>query len=165
MEANNLTQLVHTFFEKLLIEIEHIEVNQEENNIYHVKIQTPDSSLIIGYSWKNLEDIRLILRQLISKITGENTIVHLEVNDYLIKKDEKLFEFIASKVSIVKKTGNNIILPYFNSYERKKIHAYILSLKEETIFSKSSWEWKERRITLFKKTDHLKTLDLDAIDI
>lgn len=167
MEAQNITNVVKTFFEKLSIEIENLEVSQEEENIFYVKIQTPDSALLIGYSGKTLEDIRLVLKSIVRKISGENTIIHIEINDYLIKKDEKLFDFIKSKIDIVKKTGNKIILPYFNAYDRKKIHSFIINLKDDDIFSKSSGEWRERRIALCKKTPTSKPLelDLDAIDI
>lgn len=166
MEAQNVTQIVKNFFEKLSVEIQSLEISQEEENIFYVKIQTPDSALIIGYSGKTLEDIRLILRNILSKISGNNTIIHLEINDYLIKKDEKLFEFIEKKIELLKKTGNDIVLPYFNSYDRKKIHAYIANLKDDTITSKSSGEWRERKITLCKKSEKLlKSIDLDAIDI
>jgi len=47
MENNKITQIVHDFFEKLTIEIDSLEVIQEEENIFYVKIQTPDSSLLI----------------------------------------------------------------------------------------------------------------------
>jgi hypothetical protein len=40
-------------------------------------------------------------------------------------------------------------LPKFSSYERKKIHDYIGTLNDSEIFTKSKWEWSERRLYIF----------------
>jgi hypothetical protein len=37
-------------------------------------------------------------------------------------KDDRLFDFIKSKIRLVEKTGKDIQLPFYSSYERKKIH-------------------------------------------
>jgi len=49
-----------------------------------------------------LEDIRKILRDILSKINGKNIILHIEINDYLSKKEDKLFNFILKKIEIAK---------------------------------------------------------------
>ena len=85
------------FLEKLWIELENIEVINESWNIYNIKIKSPDSSLIIGYSWKNLEDIRLVLKLVLSKIINESIVIHLEVNDYIEQKESKLISFVSKK--------------------------------------------------------------------
>jgi len=82
----------------------------------------------------------VILKNILRTDEKQNVIIHLEVNDYLIKKDEKLFDFVQKKVELVQKTGQEIVLPFFSSYERKKIHSFILSLNDKSIFSKSSGE-------------------------
>ena len=167
MDKKDIGKIVESFFEKLCIDIDSLEVIQEEENIFYVKIQTPNSSLLIGYSGKTLEDIRVILKNILRSTaeTSENIVIHIEVNDYLIKKDEKLFDFVRKKVEIVQKTWQEVILPFFSAYERKKIHSFILSLKNDGITSKSSGEWKQRRICISKKVNHLTSIDLDAIDI
>ncbi len=165
METNNISNIITIFFEKLNIQIDSLEVQKEEEHIFYIKLQTPDSSLLIGYSWKTLEDIRLILTSLLRQFSWEKTLIHLEINDYLIKKDEKLFDFVRRKAEIVQRTGQEITLPFFNAYERKKIHSFILTLNDESLSSKSIWEGKDRKITLYKKINHLKNIDLDAIDI
>lgn len=68
---------------------------------------------------KNLEDIRNILKNILSKKFDKNIVLHLEVNDYINKKDDRLFNFISKKIDLLKKSWKEIILPFFNSYERK----------------------------------------------
>lgn len=163
MELENVKKITSEFFEKMLVELDSLEVIQEDENIFYVKIKTTQSSLVIGYSGKNLEDIRTILKGILSKINGKNVVLHLEVNDYLSKKEDKLFDFIKKKIEIVK-TGREVILPFFNSYERKKIHGYVSELKDDTIFTKSIGEWEERRMHICKKSKNI-TIDMDGIDI
>jgi len=42
-----IEQLSREFFEKLLIQIDALNINEDAENIYSVKIQTPDSHLLI----------------------------------------------------------------------------------------------------------------------
>jgi hypothetical protein len=47
MELENIKNLSKDFFDKLLIQIEEINIEEEENEIINIKIKTPDSSLVI----------------------------------------------------------------------------------------------------------------------
>ncbi|MDD5769387.1 MAG: KH domain-containing protein [Candidatus Gracilibacteria bacterium] len=163
MELENVKQIVSDFFNKMLIDIESIEILKEDENIFYVKIKTNDSPLVIGYSGKNLEDIRTVLRGILSKINGQSIVIHLEVNDYLSKKEDKLIDFISKKIQIAK-TGKEVILPFFNSYERKKIHGFVSSLNDDSIFTKSIGEGAERKLHICKKNKNI-TIDMDGIDI
>lgn len=156
--------LVNTFFEKLELNIESIEVIKEEENIFLIKIKTPDSWIIIWPQGKNLESIKLILKLLISKKIWNKIKLHMEVNDYMESKDEKLFSFINSKISIVEKTSKDIQLPFYSAYERKKIHSFVADYWNANIYTKSIWEWKERRLYICKKDVKL-TIDIDWDDI
>jgi predicted RNA-binding protein Jag len=40
--------------------------------------------------------------------------LQLEINDYKNSKDDRLFQFIQSKINEVKRTGTTCILPYYN---------------------------------------------------
>ena len=88
----------------------------------------------------------------------------MEVNDYMESKDDRLQKFIGSKVDWVSKTGKDVCLPFFSAYERKKIHSFISDLKSDTIFTKSLWEGKERRLYICKQAAKL-TIDIDWDDI
>lgn len=164
MLLEEVKEISKIFFEKLCIEIEELDVLQEAENIFYVKLKTPDSWILIWYSGKNLEDVRSILKAiLIKKQTDKNIILHVEVNDYLSKKEDKLYSFVMKKIEIAK-SWKDVILPFFNSYERKKIHSYVCELNNSEIFTKSVWEWPERRLHICKKSKNI-TIDIDWIDI
>lgn len=164
MEVSVIKSLVEEFLEKLLINIDTLEILNESDDVYFIKIKTSESSLFIGHSWKNLEDIRNILKNILSKKFDKNIVLHLEVNDYISKKDDRLFNFISKKIDLLKKSWKEIILPFFNSYERKKIHSYVSELNDSSIYTKSVWEWNNRRLHLCKKSTNI-TIDIDWIDI
>lgn len=162
MELDIIKEITLDFFKKLLIDIESLEVLQESEKIFYIKLKTVDSGLLIWYMWKTLDDIRVILKNVILSKTWETSlIIHLEVNDYLSKKDDKLFSFISKKIELVK-SWKDIVLPYYSPYERKKIHNYISSLNDDGIFTKSIWEWSERRMHICKKNKSI-TIDMDWV--
>lgn len=100
---------------------------------------------------------------MISKKAGEHIHIHVEVNDYLEKKDEKLIGFIQTKIDYVKDSGKEIVLPFLTAYERKKVHTYV-SENGGNVFTQSKGEGKERRIYLCRK-DEAMSIDIDGDDI
>ena len=159
----SIKNLALDFFERLTIKIDSCEVTTEEQGIYLVKVKTEESGIVIGPHGKNLETIKFLLKLLISKQMEKNIILHLEVNDYLKAKEERLYSFIESKIAIVEKSGKDLQLPFLTAYERKKVHSYVWD-KQGNIFTKSEWEWKERRMSLCKKSEWL-SIDIDGDDI
>lgn len=160
----NVKKTIETFFEKLCVHIESIEVIEDGKNIFIIKIKSEDSWILIWPHGKNLEYIQWILKLMISKILWEKIKLHLEVNDYIEAKDKKLFSFINSKISLVEKSSKDIQLPFYSSYERKKIHSFVAEYWNNKIYTKSIWEWAERRLYICKK-DWKLTIDIDWEDI
>ncbi len=155
--------LSQNFFEKLWADFSDLKIEKQAENVFKISLKSEDSHLIIWPHGKNLETISHILKLLISKISEWYVNIHVEVNDYLEKKDEKLLGFIASKIEYVKKSGKEIVLPFFTAYERKKVHSYV-SENWGNVFTQSMGEWKERRIHLCRK-DEKMTIDIDGDDI
>ena len=148
----NIKNLVLDFFQRLTIKIDSCEVVTEEEKIFLVKVKTEESGIVIGPHGKNLETIKFLLKLLISKQMEQNVVLHLEVNDYLKAKEERLFSFIESKIQIVKRSGKDLQLPFLTAYERKKVHSYVSELGTN-IFTKSEGEGKDRRMSLCKKPE------------
>ena len=162
---NKINKLIKDFFEKLNISINSLEIDKsDDKNIYNIKIKTDESWLIIWSHWKNLDAIQNILKNIISNNIWEKIKIHLEINDYIKTKDDRLFDFIQKEIEYVKKTGKEIKLPYYSAYERKKIHSYVHNLENPWVETKSRWEWKERRLYITKEAIKL-TIDVDWNDI
>jgi spoIIIJ-associated protein len=159
-----IEQLVTNFFQKLQIDFSEVLVKEETENIFSVWIQSSDSWILIWQKGKNLDDITALLKLIISRNLGKSIIIHLEINDYLQAKEQKLIEMINGKIEYVKKNGGDYKLPYLSSYERKKVHAYVSWLNNPKIYTKSMGEWEERRLYICKKDEKI-TIDADSNDI
>jgi spoIIIJ-associated protein len=150
--------LIETFFQKLNIETDSIDVLQDEDNIFSVNIKSNESGILIWPHGKNLENIQWLLKLMVSKKIGERTNLHVEVNDYLESKDEKLFLFIKSKITFVENRSIDIALPFYGAYDRKKIHSFVSEHWNPDIYTKSIWEGKERRLYICTKAEVKKEI-------
>lgn len=159
----SIQKISEDFFEKLWADYSELSIKEEWEHIFRISLKSDDSHLLIGPHGKNLEVITHLLKLLIAKLSESHINLHVEVNDYLEKKDEKLLGFIQSKIDFVKSSWKEVILPFFTAYERKKVHSYV-SENGWNIYTQSMGEGRERRIHLCKK-DEKMTIDLDGDDI
>lgn len=119
-----MQELFEKFFHGLGIEVTSITIIEEGGDI-SLRLETPDSPLIIGMHGKNLEVFQHLLCRMLEKTVGHFVHLHLEVNDYMKSKDERLFRFLDSKITLVMETREVTRIPNLNAYERKKAHNYI----------------------------------------
>ena len=63
----------------------------EEDDVFFVRINSNNNSILIGKDGKTLNSIQYLLRKTISNITGFNVNVNIDVSNYK-KKIEKRFE-------------------------------------------------------------------------
>ncbi len=155
--------ICHNFFTKLWTDFSNLQIEKQGDEIFKISLKSEDSHLLIGPHGKNLDTLTHLLKLIISKQSHSYINIHLEINDYLEQKDQKLMNFIASKISLVKDSWKEVILPFFTAYERKKVHSYV-SEHWGNIITQSIWEGKDRRIHLTKKEEKM-TIDIDGDDI
>lgn len=139
--------LVQSFFQGLGIAFSDLSVNVQDQDI-QINLQTSDSALLIGMHGKNIEIFQHLLSRMIEKIVGRYVHVHMEVNDYMKLKDERLFRFLDTKITFVMSTGKSSKIPNLNAYERKKAHNYIAEKSIAWLITRSEWEGAERTLTL-----------------
>lgn len=159
-----IKNITKDFFSNFWLEIDDIIIEEKNINIFLVKILSQESGLIIWPHWKNLDSISLILKLIIKKNISKDLKIHIEINDYMKSKDDRLKDFILSKIKLVEKNWIDIKLPFYSSYERKKIHSIVWEYWNSKIYTKSLWEWNERRLYIWKIREKL-TIDLDWDDI
>lgn len=164
METEIIEELVRNLFEKLDLDFSELKVEIQEENIFFIKIKTEDSGIIIGPRGKHLEAIKTILKLLIHTKLEKNIKIHLEINDYLESKEEKLLQMIKRKIEVVEQTGKDIKLPFLSWYERKLVHSFVAEYANPLIYTKSLWEWRERFLHICKKNEKI-TIDLEGNNI
>lgn len=161
--SDQIKNICEEFFKGLGVDYSELILEEEAQNIYRISLKSEDSHLLIGPHGKNLGVITHLLKLIVSKSCENHVNLHVEVNDYLEKKDEKLLNFIASKIDYVKSSWKEITLPFFTAYERKKVHSFVAE-KGWNVYTQSIGEGKDRRIHLCRK-DEKMTIDLDGDDI
>lgn len=142
-----IESLVKKFFEWLGITIQSISTELVEKDV-NIRLETPDSSLIIGMHGANLASFQHLLSRMIEKVSKDYIHVHLEVNDYMKAKDERLFHFLDTKIAFVTSTGRSSRIPNLTSYERKKAHNYISERHIAWLSTHSDGEGAERALVL-----------------
>lgn len=136
MQTSDLTSLVETFFVGMGIQINSLTVSENEDSI-DIVLQTPDSSILIGMHGKNINTIRHLLGRMIERVRGHFFHIHIEINDYMKTKNERLFRFLDKKVATLRSIGGRMPLPDLNAFDRKKAHNYIAQLEINGLSSRS----------------------------
>lgn len=144
---DSIVSLIKNFFEGLGISITSLNTDIVEKDV-NIRIETPDSSLLIGMHGANLASFQHLLSRMIEKQAHEYVHVHLEVNDYMKSKDERLFRFLDSKIEFVTSTGRSSKIPNLTAYERKKAHNYISERAIPGLSTHSDGEGTERALIL-----------------
>jgi len=161
---NTILELSTDFFNKMWVELESIEVEEEKESIFFIKLKSPDSAILIGNRWQTLSDLKRILSIFLSQKLDTKVIARIEINNYLEAKDQKLFQFIDDKIAQCYDLKKDIKLPFFSAYERKKIHNYISEKNLKNISTKSDGEGRERRLFICKEKEKM-TIDIDGVEI
>lgn len=139
--------LVRDFFTGLGITIQNLEIQVDGDDI-NIRVETPDSSLIIGMHGKSIDSFQHLLSRMLEKKVEKFVHVHLEVNDYMKQKDERLFRFLESKIAFATSTGKSIRIPNLTAYERKKAHSYISEKKIDGLKTQSEGEGEDRALVV-----------------
>lgn len=142
-----VSELVKQFFVGLGIQLTSVDTQFDKTDV-NIRIETPDSALIIWMHGKSLESFSHLLGRMVERLMGAFVHVHLEVNDYMKSKDERLFRFLDSKIAFAMSTGKAIRIPNLTSYERKKAHGYISEKNITWLSTHSDGEWTERALML-----------------
>lgn len=152
---------LETFFLNLGISITAIEVQEADDDL-SVKIETPDSPLLIGIHGKNIEAFQHLIWRFAEKKLWRFVHVHLEVNDYMKAKDDRLFHFLDTKIAAVMQNGKPTQIKNLSAFERKKAHNYISEKHIEWFSTKSEGEW-ENRMLILSYTGPLKEVEKPKI--
>ncbi len=111
---------------KELSEKMNIDINNtiyEEDNVFFVRINSNNNSILIGKEGKTLNSIQYLLRKTISNIIGFNINVNLDVSNYKKKIEKKFENEIKEIINEVMRTKIETKLDPMNSYKRRIVHS------------------------------------------
>ncbi len=124
---DDFTSLIRDFYAGIGVTLDSLELVEEDaqKNIYRLILRTPDSHIVIGQRGKNLDATAHIFSRMLERLSGGRARLHMEVNDYTLSRDERLYRLIEKKLALALETQRDVFVERLSSYERKKAHDYI----------------------------------------
>ncbi|HRI36245.1 MAG TPA: hypothetical protein PK765_04165 [bacterium] len=147
---DKLSDIARCFYGGLGVVVEDISLfpEDEDRRIYRLSLRTPDSNLLIGQRGKNLEASAHLLGRMMEREIGASVRLHIEINDYVHSRDERLFRFVDKKIDEVIARGHDSAIENLSPYERKKVHDYIASKNIADISTYSIGEGNARKLCI-----------------
>lgn len=92
-----------------------------------VNISLPEdqSGVFIGHRGETISSLQLLLSLIIDTRLGQWHRVRVNVGDYQERRQQALIERVESAVQQALNTGQEIILPGLNAYERQVVHSHL----------------------------------------
>lgn len=110
-----------------------------------VNISLPDdqSGVFIGHRGETITSLQLLLSLVIDQRLGEWQRVRVNVGDYQERRHESLIAKADTAVENVISTGQEIIIPNLNAYERQLVHSHLTDHPDVTTESRGTSPYRQ----------------------
>jgi len=147
-----LKEITENVLTRLEADFSGIEVTEEENT-YHINIQSEDASLLIGYHGDNIQALQHIVKALAwKKSNNEMYNILIDIDNYRKRQEENSENMAKRKIDQVRKTGRPQKLPPMSAYIRRKIHMLCMSPGYEDVETISEGQAENRHIVIRMKS-------------
>lgn len=147
--SESLHDIITDLLERVGLEITKVEVTEEENNNYHINIESPNPSELIGYHGDNIQALQHILKILAWKNSQtESFNILVDVDNYRKRQEENAINLATRKIAATRKTGRPQAIPPMTAYIRRKIHIHCMGAGFEDIETYSQGEGEERHLVI-----------------
>lgn len=125
-DLKKIKELIGNTLSLLDVPGDSLEVDEDEGTVV-VNISLPEeqSGVFIGHRGETIASLRLLLALIISRRLDNWCPVRVNVGDYLERREEALLKKADEAADRAVKTGQEIIIPNLNSFERRIIHVYL----------------------------------------
>lgn len=127
-----------------------ISLEEDEDGVFHLTVETEESGVLIGFHGENLYALQLILSLITYKKLGEWRRIVVDVGDWRAKREEQLKRMALGAAQRVKFSHESVAMPYLNAAERRIIHLTLSNNPDVT--TRSEGEGEERRLIVEPKT-------------
>ena len=121
---------------------------REEHKI-GIKLESSNSSLLIGRKGKNLDAMQLLLNVYAGRLGHEDVRVILDTENYRIRREETLVRLAYTSADKVRSTRGSILLEPMNPFERRLIHTTLNDIPD--VETKSEGEGLYKQVRVFFK--------------
>lgn len=130
-----------------------ITLDKDEEEIWHLRLESPEAGLLIGYHGETLESFQLILGLAAYRKIGSWQQITVHIGDYREKKEASLRELAEQTLEQVLAKREPISLPGLCAGERRIIHLALSGREDVTTESEGEGEARCLIIKPREKTD------------
>jgi spoIIIJ-associated protein len=112
-----------------------------------LKIETDNTSMIIGKKGKNIDALQLLANVYAGKLGREDIKVILDSENYRIRREESLVRIAYESAEQVRRTGRSILLEPMNPFERRIVHTTLNDIVDIETKSEGEGLYKQVRVT------------------
>lgn len=120
--------------------------------VVEVAIDIPDEDLgvLIGHRGETIASLQLILSLLVNRRLNQWSPVRVNVGDYRERRYEILIKKVDQAAKRAIDSGEEVIIPNLNSFERRQIHMYFA--ESDLVHTESRGEEPFRQLVLVPQT-------------
>ena len=111
-----------------------------------LRIETENTSMIIGKKGKNIDALQLLANVYAGKLGREDIKVILDSENYRIRREESLVRIAYESAEQVRRTGRSILLEPMNPFERRIIHTTLNDIVDIETKSEGEGLYKQVRV-------------------
>ena len=111
-----------------------------------LKIDSENSSILIGKKGKNLDALQLLANIYAGRQGREDTRIILDTENYRIRREESLVRLAYSVADKVRETRSSILLEPMNPFDRRLIHTTLNDITDVDTKSEGDGLYKQVRV-------------------
>ena len=140
-----LLEFVDTIIEKMGYDVKTEIVFREAKKI-GIKMNSQNSSILIGRKGKNLDALQLLANIYAGRLGHEDVRIILDSENYRIRREESLVRLAYTTADKVHQTHNSILLEPMNPFERRLIHTTLNDIPDIDTKSEGDGLYKQVRV-------------------
>ncbi len=145
-----IKELTESLLHQLLIEAKVEVVENKEDEVFKVSIETEDSGFLIGYHGETIQALQLILSLMVYQKLGSWEKLLVDVGNYREQREEQLKKLAFNIAQKVKFSGEQQSIPNLSAPERRLIHLALADHPDVTTISEG--EGADRRLIVRPKS-------------
>lgn len=149
-QNEKINTLVRNILNLLGVTDDQIEISSREKTlVVNLNLPEEESGIFIGHRGETITSLQLLLSLVVSQRLSDWQRVQVNVGDYQQRREEQLFARVDHAVDSATTTGQEIIIPNLNSYERHLVHEYLQDKPE--VVTESRGEDPYRQLYIIPK--------------
>lgn len=123
-----------------------VEVMFREEHKIGIRLNSPNSSILIGRKGKNLDALQILANVYAGRLGREDIRIILDSENYRIRREETLVRLAYNTADKVRNSKNSILLEPMNPFERRLIHTTLNDIPDVETKSEGEGLYKQVRV-------------------